>query len=126
MTPEGVITGQRDRLSDAADLFNRELDRQLSELGGNVIRLNSRGLINEIQDNLAAFGFDPTIAQTDYCFSDCVNQEHPVWGISGISPDPGRLLFSDSVHPTASMHQISGDFIYSIVSAPWESPCFRK
>ncbi len=120
MTPEGVITGQRDRLSDAADLFNRELDRQLSELGGNVIRLNSRGLINEIQDNLAAFGFDPTIAQTDYCFSDCVNQEHPVWGISGISPDPGRLLFSDSVHPTASMHQISGDFIYSIVSAPWE------
>ncbi len=120
MTPEGIITGQRGRLSDASDLFNRELDRQLSELGGNVIRLNSRGLISEIQDNLEAFGFDPSITQTDYCFSDCVSQEHPFWGISGTSPDPGRLLFSDSVHPTTSVHQISGDYIYSIVSAPWE------
>ena len=120
MSPEGIITGQRDSLSDAADLFNRELDRQLSELGGNVIRLNSRKLISEIKDNLAAFGFDPSIAQTDYCFSDCRTRKHPVWGISGTSPDPGRLLFSDSVHPTASLHQISGDYIYSIVAAPWE------
>jgi outer membrane lipase/esterase len=120
MSPQGIESGERERMSSLAALFNQELDRQLTALGGNVVRLNSRGLLDEVQGNLAGFGFDPSIAQTDYCFNDCGTREHPVWGISGSSPNPGQLLFSDSVHPTGSVHQISADYIHSIIAAPWE------
>ncbi len=51
--------------STATALFNQELSTQLSALGGNVIRLNLRGLLAEVQDDLASFGFDPSIVQTD-------------------------------------------------------------
>jgi outer membrane lipase/esterase len=120
MSPQGIESGQRESMSASAALFNQELDRQLTGLEGNVVRLNFRGLLNEVQDNLAGFGFDSSFAQTDYCFSDCGTREHPVWGISGSSPNPDQLLFSDSVHPTRAVHQISADYIHSIIAAPWE------
>lgn len=120
MSPQGIESGQRDSMSASAALFNQELDRQLTALGGNVVHLNFRGLLNEVQGNLAGFGFDPSIAQTDYCFIDCGTREHPVWGIFGSSPNPDQLLFSDSIHPTGAVHQISADYIHSIIAAPWE------
>lgn len=120
MTPEGVDSGRRASLSNAAALFNQELDRQLAELGGNVVRLNFRGLLREVQGSLGAFGFDPSVVQTDFCFSGCGTQEHPVWGAAGSSPNPDRLLFNDGVHPTGAVQQISADYIHSIIAAPWE------
>jgi outer membrane lipase/esterase len=119
LTPAGVF-GTRSAWSSASALLNDELGTQLAALGGNVIRLNFRSLLLEVKSDLASFGFDPTVVQTDVCFSGGSCIPDPTWGIGGTSPDPDRLMFNDGVHPTAAVQQISADYIYSILSAPWE------
>ena len=120
MTPAGFASGNRATWSNGASLFNDALTSQLSALGGNVIRLNYRGLLSEVQADLAAFGFDPLVAQTNVCFSGSSCLADPTWGLGGTSPNPNKLLFNDGVHPTAAVQQITADYTYSILSAPWE------
>lgn len=86
--------------------------------------VNNRLLLAEVRADLAAFGFDPNVAQTAVCFdpasptSPCLPD--PTYSLGGTAPDPSRLLFNDAVHPTTAVHQISADYLYSIISAPWE------
>lgn len=120
MTPAGFGSGNRAAWSTASGLLNDELGRQLAALGGNVIRLNFRGLLSEVQGDLATFGFDPLVAQTNVCFSGSSCLADPTWGITGTTPNPNRLMFNDGVHPTGAVQQISADYIYSLISAPWE------
>ncbi|UTW09582.1 autotransporter domain-containing SGNH/GDSL hydrolase family protein [Pseudomonas benzenivorans] len=120
LTPAGFASGFRAAWSGAAALYNDALGSQLSALGGNVIRLNYRGLLSEVQADLAAYGFDPLVAQTNVCFSGSSCLADPTWGLGGASPNPDRLLFNDGVHPTAAVQQITADYTYSILSAPWE------
>ena len=120
LTPAGFATGFRAAWSNASGLLNDELGTQLAALGGNVIRLNFRGLLTEVKADLASFGFDPLVAQTDVCFSGSSCLADPTWGITGLTPNPDRLMFNDGVHPTAAVQQISADYIFSILGAPWE------
>ena len=120
LTPAGFVSGFRAAWSNASGLLNAELGNQLSALGGNVIRLNFRGLLGEVQGDLATYGFDPLVSQTDVCFSGDSCLADPTWGIGGLTPNPDRLMFNDGVHPTAAVQQISADYIYSILGAPWE------
>jgi outer membrane lipase/esterase len=120
LTPAGFGSGFRSSWSTASGLFNTELGTQLSALGGNVIRLNFRGLLDEVKSDLAAFGFDPLVAQTDVCFSGDSCLTDPTWSIGGLTPNPNKLMFNDGVHPTGAVQQISADYTYSILSAPWQ------
>jgi outer membrane lipase/esterase len=95
-------------------LFNNELASQLSALGGNVIRLNVRGLLPELRGSLSTFGFDTApVLGIGGCNEDLV------LGINAAA-DPYRLMFNNGIHPTAAVQQISADYIYSIISAPWQ------
>jgi outer membrane lipase/esterase len=120
LTPAGFASGFRAAWSNASGLLNDELGSQLVALGGNVIRLNFRALLGEVQGDLATYGFDPLVSQTDVCFSGDSCLADPTWGIGGLTPNPDRLMFNDGVHPTAAVQQISADYIYSILGAPWE------
>lgn len=120
LTPAGFATGFRANWSSASALLNAELGSQLTALGGNVIRLNFRGLLAEVQGDLATYGFDPAVNQTDVCFSGSGCLADPTWGLGGLTPNPDRLMFNDGVHPTAAVQQISADYIYSILGAPWQ------
>jgi outer membrane lipase/esterase len=120
LTPAGFVFGFRDAWSSASGLFNDELGSQLAALGGNVIRLNFRALLGEVQGDLTTYGFDPLVSQTDVCFSGNGCLADPTWGLGGLTPNPDRLMFNDGVHPTAAVQQISADYIYSILGAPWE------
>lgn len=121
-TPAGFASGARPLWNQAAAQFNATLDSQLAALGGNLIRLNLRGLLAEVKADPAAFGLDPGVVQSDFCFDgsrgDCL--EDPTWGLHGDSPDPQRLLFNDGVHPTAAIQQVSAGYIYALLAAPWE------
>ncbi|GAB3459433.1 autotransporter domain-containing SGNH/GDSL hydrolase family protein [Azotobacter salinestris] len=121
-TPAGLVSGARPLWSQAAPQFDAALDTQLAGLGGNLIRLNLRGLLAEVRADPATFGLDPGVAQSDVCFDgsrgDC--REDPTWGLHGGSPDPRRLLFNDGVHPTATVQQISADYTHALLVAPWE------
>lgn len=120
LTPAGFVSGFRTAWSTASGLLNDQLGVQLAALGGNVVRLNFRGLLSEVKGDLATFGFDPLVSQTDVCFSGASCLADPTWGLGGLTPNPDRLMFNDGVHPTAAVQQISADYIYSILGAPWE------
>ncbi len=120
LTPGSLYRDVRDSASAASALFNAELDRQLLALGGNVIRLNNRALFSEMIADPARFGFDPNVAQMDVCFNGDQCQPDPTWGQGNVSADPDKLIFYDGVHPTAAVQQISADYVYSLLAAPWE------
>jgi outer membrane lipase/esterase len=120
LTPAGFASGFRTAWSNASGLLNDQLGNQLAALGGNVIRLNFRGLLSEVQGDLASYGFDPLVSQTDVCFSGDSCLTDPTWGLGGLTPNPERLMFNDGVHPTSAVQQISADYIYSTLGAPWQ------
>ncbi|MCQ4300422.1 autotransporter domain-containing protein [Pseudomonas songnenensis] len=122
-TPLGAFSGQTAAFNLLSDQFNAELASRLQAQGGNYVLVNNRLLLSEVRADLAAFGFAPNVAQTAVCFDSSSSTPclpDPTYGLGGIAPDPSRLMFNDGVHPTTAVHQISADYLYSIISAPWE------
>ncbi len=119
-TPLGTQLGTSAFLNSLSDSFNTELAAGLQAQGGNYVLLNNRLLLSEVRADLARYGFDPTINQTAVCFDGGNCPLDPTYGLGTANADPSRLLFNDAVHPTTAVHQISADYIYSILSAPAE------
>jgi outer membrane lipase/esterase len=119
-TPLGTQLGTSAFLNSLSDSFNAELAAGLQAQGGNYVLLNNRLLLSEVRADLARYGFDPTINQTAVCFDGGNCPLDPTYGLGTANADPSRLLFNDAVHPTTAVHQISADYIYSILSAPAE------
>jgi len=122
-TPLGTLNNVTDIWNDLTTDFNTELASRLQAQGGNYVLVNNRLLLSEVRADLAAFGFAPNVAQTAVCFDSSSSTPclpDPTYGLGGITPDPSRLMFNDGVHPTTAVHQISADYLYSIISAPWE------
>ncbi len=123
-TPLGTVNGATDYWNGQSTAFNTELASRLQAQGGNYVLVNNRLLLSEVRADLAAFGFDPNVTQTAVCFDPSSTttpcMPDPTYSIGGTAPDPSRLMFNDGVHPTAAVHQISADYLYSILSAPWE------
>lgn len=107
-------------LNGLSDSFNAELAAGLQAQGGNYVLLNNRLLLSEVRSDLARYGFDPAINQSAVCFDGSGCPLDPTYGLGSANPDPSRLLFNDGVHPTTAVHQISADYIHSILSAPAE------
>lgn len=99
--------------------FNQELVSQLAGIDAEIIPLNVPLLVEEVVASPALFGFDPDADLLATCFDDCANQSAS-YGIDSGTPDPSKLLFDDSVHPTSAGQQIFADYAYSLLSAPWE------
>ncbi|MCQ4296915.1 autotransporter domain-containing protein [Pseudomonas stutzeri] len=122
-TPLGTLNNVTDIWNDLTTDFNTELASRLQAQGGNYVLVNNRLLLSEVRADLAAFGFDPNVAQTAVCFDSSSSTPclpDPTYGLGGTAPDPNRLMFNDGVHPTTAVHQISADYLYSIIAAPWE------
>lgn len=120
-TPLGnSLPGFSSVLNGLSDSFNAELAAGLKAQGGNYVLLNNRLLLSEVRADLARYGFDPTIDQTAVCFDGGNCPLDPNYGLGTANADPSRLLFNDQVHPTTAVHQISADYIFSILSAPAE------
>lgn len=107
-------------LNGLSDAFNASLAAGLKAQGGNYVLLNNRLLVTEVRNDLARFGFDPAVDQTAVCFDGGNCRPDPTHGLGTANADPNRLLFNDAVHPTTALHQISADYIYSILAAPAE------
>lgn len=127
-TPLSTLLGNSAVSEAAGTAFNAGLADALAAQGGNYVLVNTAQLMREVRTDLARFGFDPTIDQAGVCFNaspagytgagNCI--EDPTYGLTGTRPDPTRLLYNDAVHPTEAVQQINADFLYSILSAPWQ------
>ncbi len=106
--------------SQLSGTFNAELTAQLSQAGANVIPLNIPLLLKEGMANPASFGLAADQNLIGTCFSGNGCTMNPTYGINGSTPDPSKLLFNDSVHPTITGQRLIADYTYSLLSAPWE------
>ncbi len=119
-TPNFTGTPQQNALTQLSSVFNQSLTSQLSQVDAEIIPLNIPVLLSEALASPTPFGLatGQNLVGTCYSGNSCV--ENPVYGINGTSPDPSKLLFNDSVHPTIAGQQLIADYAYSIISAPWE------
>ncbi|MBC3465629.1 esterase EstP [Pseudomonas sp. RW10S2] len=119
-TPNFSGTPQQGPLSQLSGVFNQSLLNQLRQIDAEIIPLNIPTLLGEALRSPAEFGLaaDQNLVGTCYSGDSCV--QNPVYGANGSNPDPTRLLFNDSVHPTIAGQQLIADYAYSILAAPWE------
>lgn len=117
-TPNFSGTPQQNPLSLLSAAFNQSLISQLGQIDAQIIPLNIPLLLSEALASPSQFGLasDQNLVGTCYSGDSCV--ENPVYGINGTTPDPTKLLFNDSVHPTIAGQQLIADYAYSILAAP--------
>ncbi|WP_095149213.1 esterase EstP [Pseudomonas sp. Irchel s3a18] len=100
--------------------FNSELVRQLQTVDAEVIPLNIPVLLNEAFADPAQFGLATDQNLTATCFSGSGCTENATYGINSATPDPSKLIYNDSVHPTEAGQRLIADYAYSLLAAPWE------
>ncbi|EJM75812.1 esterase EstP [Pseudomonas sp. GM55] len=106
--------------SQLSNQFNTELVSRLQNINAEVIPLNIPVLLKETFANPAQFGLatDQNLIAT--CFSGNGCTENARYGINSATPDPTKLIFNDSVHPTEAGQRLIADYAYSLLAAPWE------
>ncbi|EXF92204.1 esterase [Pseudomonas fluorescens HK44] len=100
--------------------FNTELVSQLQHVNAEVIPLNIPVLLKETFANPAQFGLATDQNLTATCFSGDSCTENARYGINSATPDPTKLIYNDSVHPTETGQRLIADYAFSILAAPWE------
>ncbi|AJO80985.1 esterase EstP [Pseudomonas sp. MRSN 12121] len=100
--------------------FNTELVRQLQTVNAEVIPLNIPVLLKEAFANPAQFGLATDQNLTATCFSGSGCTENARYGLHSATPDPTKLIYNDSVHPTEAGQRLIADYAYSLLAAPWE------
>ncbi|MBC3256319.1 autotransporter domain-containing protein [Pseudomonas paralactis] len=120
LTPAINGTPQQAASSALSNIFNQSLVQRLSQIDARVIPLNIPLLLNEAFADPARFGLATGQNLTGTCFSGNSCTANPVYGIGGTNPDPTKLIYNDSVHPTIAGQQLIADYAYSLLAAPWE------
>jgi outer membrane lipase/esterase len=120
LTPATFGTPVQPFATQLSTTFNTELAAQLSGLNANIIPLNIPLLVQETLSNPGAFGLATDQNLIGTCFSGSGCTMNPTYGLNGTSPDPTKLLFNDSVHPTIAGQRLIADYAYSLLAAPWE------
>ncbi|MHC6223667.1 esterase EstP [Pseudomonas sp. X10] len=119
-TPNFSGSPMQGPLSQLSQVFNQALVGQLEQIDAQIIPLNVPVLLEEALADPAQYGLAAGQDLVGTCYSGDSCVENPVYGANGATPDPTKLLFNDSVHPTIAGQQLIADYGYSILSAPWE------
>ncbi|RAI62205.1 autotransporter domain-containing esterase [Pseudomonas fluorescens] len=106
--------------SQLSTQFNTELVSRLQNINASVIPLNIPVLLKETFANPAQFGLATDQNLITTCFSGNGCTENARFGINSATPDPTKLIFNDSVHPTEAGQRLIADYAYSLLAAPWE------
>lgn len=101
-------------------LFNQSLVQRLSHIDAEIIPLNIPLLLKETFSDPARFGLATGQNLTGTCFSGNGCTENPLYGLHSATPNPNKLVYNDSVHPTEAGQRLIADYAYSLLAAPWE------
>ncbi|WP_237387036.1 autotransporter domain-containing protein [Xenorhabdus sp. Sc-CR9] len=100
--------------SNLTTLYNEEIDKQISQGNGNILRADINGLLNEVIANPLIYGIQNTLG---YACPYGKGANECSSGDAGFTKDK-EFLFSDTFHPTPLGHKIMGQYITSIFIAP--------
>lgn len=120
LTPALNGTPLQGLASNLSGVFNQSLVQRLSAINAQIIPLNVPLLLKETFADPGRFGFATNQNLNQTCFSGNNCTANPVYGVGGTTPDPTKLIYNDSVHPTESAQVLIADYAYSLLSAPWE------
>jgi outer membrane lipase/esterase len=120
LTPALNGTAKQASASALSTMFNQSLVQRLSQIDAQIIPLNVPLLLKEVVADPARFGLATGQNLTGSCFSGNGCTSHPTYGLGGSTPDPTKLIYNDSVHPTVAGQQLIADYAYSLLAAPWE------
>lgn len=119
-TTPGAITDGATAQAQATQYvqtFNHELYSQLAAQGIRVIPIDTYGLLHQIMNDAAKFGF--TDISTPACTQTFPSSSSLVCQPSDYAPDSNLThIFADGVHPTTATHQILADYVLSVLAAP--------
>ncbi|WP_237884617.1 esterase EstP [Pseudomonas sp. PGPR40] len=107
-------------ISQLSTDFNQQLVTRLAGINAEIIPLNIPLLLQETFADPARFGLATGQNLTATCFSGNGCTENAVYGINSATPDPSKLIYNDSVHPTEAGQKLIADYAYSLLAAPWE------
>lgn len=120
LTPALNGTPLQNAVSQLSNQFNQQLITRLQGIDAEVIPLNVPLLLQESFADPARFGFASGTNLVATCFSGNGCTENSTYGIHSATPDPSKLVYNDSVHPTEAGQKLIADYAYSLLSAPWE------
>ena len=100
--------------------FNTELVSRLAQIDAQIIPLNMPRFLAETVSDPARFGLAADQNLVGTCFNGSNCSENSRYGINSATPDPSKLLFNDSVHPTQAGQRLIADYAFSLLAAPWE------
>lgn len=118
LTPAINGTPQQAATSALSNIFNQALVQRLSQIDAQIIPLNTPLLLQESFADPGRFGLATGQNLTGTCFSGNSCTASPVYGIGGTNPDPTKLIYNDSVHPTVAGQRLIADYAYSLLAAP--------
>lgn len=118
-SPAGLLSGQRQAFSSLVQVYNQALGERLARYDGelDIIRLDVPSLFADVTSSPAEFGLATDIPLADVCLSDPLC-DTSAYGLAAGDPDPSRLLFYDTVHPTTAGQAILADYAYALITAP--------
>lgn len=120
LTPAINGTPQQAGTSALSSIFNQALVQRLSQIDAQIIPLNIPLLLQETFADPGRFGLATGQNLTGTCFTGNSCTANPTYGIGGTQPDPTKLIYNDSVHPTVAGQRLIADYAYSLLAAPWE------
>lgn len=103
--------------NNSTEQFNNRLRIDLNRVG-NVLILDTAGVIELAIENPALFGF-ANIDQSATCYAaGACDNPNPVFSETGTAPNANQLIFNDGIHPTLAAQKVLGDYYFSVLSAP--------
>ncbi|CAG0964209.1 Esterase EstP [Burkholderiales bacterium] len=118
-TPDGIASGQGAAIGQVVNLYNSALQAGLNQIGGNVIRVNIRGLFDEVIADPSRYGFANVTSTA--CNNDFGGRVYALFCTPDtlVSPDaPSTYLFADGNHPTTAGMRLVAQLAASMIEGP--------
>jgi outer membrane lipase/esterase len=118
-TPDGLESGSSAAISQVVGLYNSTIQAGLNQIGGNVIRVNIFGLLNEVIADPSRYGFTNVTGRA--CNNDFGGRVYALFCTPDtlVSPDaPNTYLFADGNHPTTAGMNLVAQLVSSMIEGP--------
>lgn len=118
-TAAGLSTVQAQNaasLGQLATLYNTSVNAGLTTLGNNVLRPDVAGLFNEMLLNPALYGFSNATGSA--CAPSTSTDNSLTCTSAGVPFKNQSYVFSDDRHPSPLTHQVLGQYMISLLTAP--------
>lgn len=118
-TPDGLESGSSAAITQVVGLYNSAIQAGLNQIGGNVIRVNIFGLLNEVIADPSRYGFTNVTSRA--CNNDFGGRVYALFCTPDtlVSPDaPNTYLFADGNHPTTAGMNLVAQLVASMIEGP--------